>query len=262
MSTRQEIVGGFYARVSEDKRLTGRRAGQLESRTTREYIHRFAGKDSKVLEIGAGTGRYSIALALEGMDVMAVELFDCNLSVLKENGKGIANLHALQGDGTNLKMLEDASFDVTLCFGPMYHLYEAAEVHKAIGEAIRVTKPGGVILFAFLSVYGIMFANYLYGNWNDGITENFMEDYKVKHFKEQLFTGYDIVEFEELFTAKPVEKITVTGVDGPLEALEEHGELAMSDEDFDSFAKWYLSVCEKRELLGDTNHLLYICRKK
>lgn len=262
MSTRQEIVGGFYARVSEDKRLTGRRAGQLEYRTTMEYIHRYAGKDSKVLEIGAGTGRYSIALAREGMDVTAVELLDCNLSVLKENGKGIANLHALQGDGTNLEMLKDASFDVTLCFGPMYHLYEAADVHKAIDEAIRVTKPGGVILYAFLSVYGIMFANYLYGNWNDGITENFTEDYKVKHFKEQLFTGYDIVEFEKLFTEKPVEKITVTGVDGQLEALEEHGELAMSDEDFDSFAKWYLSVCEKRELLGDTNHLLYICRKK
>jgi len=261
MSTRQEIVGSFYGKVNEDKRLSRSRAGQLEYRTTMEYVHRYAGKDSKVLEIGAGTGRYSVTLAQEGMDVTAVELFDCNLSVLKENGKGIANLHALQGDGTNLKMLEDASFDVTLCFGPMYHLYEAADVHKAIDEAIRVTKPGGVILFAFLSVYGIMFANYLYGNWNDGITENFTEDYKVKHFKEQLFTGYDIVEYEELFTAKPVEKITVTGVDGQLEALEEHGELAMSDEDFDSFAKWYLSVCEKRELLGDTNHLLYICRK-
>ena len=262
MSTRQEIVGGFYAQVSEDKRLMRNRAGQLEYRTTMEYIHRYADKDSKVLEIGAGTGRYSIALAKEGMDVTAVELFDCNLSVLKENGKGIEKLHALQGDGTELSMLEDASFDVTLCFGPMYHLYEAADVHKAIDEAIRVTKPGGVILFAFLSVYGIMFANYLYGNWRVGEEENFTKDYKTKHFKEQLFTGYDIVEFEELFSKKPVEKITVTGVDGQIEALEQHGELAMSDEDFESFAKWYLSVCEKRELLGDTNHLLYICKKK
>ena len=41
----------------------------------------------------------------------------------------------------------------------MYHLFEAEDVNRAIDEAIRVTKPGGVILFAFISVYAIMYAN-------------------------------------------------------------------------------------------------------
>ena len=36
----------------------------------------------------------------------------------------------------------------------------------------------------------------------------------------------------------------------------------ITDEDFEAFAAWYLTFAEKRELLGHTNHLLYICRKR
>ena len=135
-------------------------------------------------------------------------------------------------------------------------------INRAIDEAIRVTKPGGVILFAFISVFAIMYADYFYGRWTDGQEMNFTEDYKVKHFKEQLFTGYDVTEFEELFQKKPVEWITTTGVDGLLEPIEKRPDFSLSDEDFKALAEWYLAFSEKRELLGTTNHLLYICRKR
>lgn len=262
MSTRQEIISGFYGRSDEDRRLFGTRHGQLEYRTTMTYIRRYAGRDPKVLEIGAGTGRYSVALAREGMDVTAVELVESNLAVLKENGRGLGCLRAFQGDATDLSGLADGAFDLTLSLGPMYHLYGTEEVDRAIDEAVRVTRPGGVIMFAFMSVFGIMYANYFAGNWAAGQEESFTGDYRVKHFKEQLFTGYDIVEFEGLFTGKPVEWITTAGTDGLLEALEERADFSITDSDFDAFAAWYLAFSEKRELLGNTNHLLYICRKK
>ena len=63
MSTREEIVSGFYDRSDEDKRLKRSRHGQLEYITTMSYIHRYVNKQSKILEVGAGTGRYSVALA-------------------------------------------------------------------------------------------------------------------------------------------------------------------------------------------------------
>ncbi len=260
--SRKEIVSSFYGQTDEDGRLQRSRHGQLEFCTTMSYIHRYAAGGSKVLEIGAGTGRYSAALAKEGMDVTAVELVESNLAVLRENAKGLENLRAFQGDATDLGRFSDDSFDVTLVLGPMYHLYEAEEVNRAIDEAVRVTKPGGVMLFAFISVYAIMYANYLYGNWAFGQEENFTDDYRVRHFKEQLFTGYDVTEFEELFAGKPVEWITTAGTDGLLEPLEERSDFRIPDEDFDAFAAWYLAFAEKRELLGSTNHLLYICRKK
>lgn len=262
MVTRKEIVKSFYDRTDEDGRLQKNRHGQLEYRTTMTYIHRYAGIGSKILEVGAGTGRYSIALAKEGMDVTAVELVESNLAVLRENSMGLENIKSYQGDATDLTRFADDSFDVTLVFGPMYHLYEADEVNRAIDEAIRVTKPGGVMLFAFLSVFAIMYANYFYGNWAAGQEENFTVDYQVKHFKEQLFTGYDVTEFEKLFQEKPVDWITTTGADGLVEPIEERPDFSLSDDDFKAFAEWYLAFSEKRELLGCTSHLLYICRKR
>ena len=261
MDTREEIVSGFYAQANEDTRLRRSRHGQLEYATTMAYIHRYADSRSRVLEVGAGTGRYAISLAREGMDVTAVELVESNLAVLRENSRGIDNLASFQGDATDLSRFADNSFDVTLLLGPMYHLYETEEVNSAIDEAIRVTRPGGVILFAFISVYAVMYANYLQGNWAAGQEENFTPDYRVRHFKEQLFTGYDVAEFERLFEAKPVAWITTAGVDGPLEPIEDREDFLIRDEDFDAFAAWYLHFAEKRELLGNTNHLLYICRK-
>ncbi len=262
MSTRKEILSSFYDQYNEDGRTMRSRHGQLEYYTTMTYIHRYANRRSKILEVGAGTGRYSISLAGEGMDVTAVELVESNLAVLRENSKGIANIQSFQGDATDLSRFQDNTFDITLVFGPMYHLYETEEVNCAIDEAIRVTKPGGVILFAFISVFAIMYANYFYGNWAEGQAENFTEDYQVRHFKEQLFTGYDVAEFESLFQEKPVEWITTTGVDGLMEPLEKRPDFSVSDEDFRALAEWYLAFSEKRELLGTTNHLLYICRKQ
>jgi SAM-dependent methyltransferase len=227
-----------------------------------DYIHRFAGKDSKILEIGAGTGRYSIALAKEGFDVTSVELVENNLNILKKNSEGLKNIHAYQGDALDLSRFSDETFDVTLVFGPMYHLYESGDVNKAIDEALRVTKKNGIILFAFISVFAIMSANYLYGNWAAGEEENFTKDYKIRHFEEQLFTGYDITEFEALFKDKPVEHITTAGVDWILEAIQKREDFSFSDEDFEKFKRWYLAFAENREMLGATNHLLYICRRR
>ena len=256
-----EIISSFYNQVDEDSRLQRSRHGQLEYAVTMHYIHRFIKPGAEVLEVGAGTGRYSIALAKEGMNVTAVELVESNLSILRKNSEGIRSLRSFQGDATNLSQFDDQTFDMTLVLGPLYHLYDADDVQKAIDEAVRVTKKNGVILFAFLSVYGIMYDNYFQGNWAAGQEENFTKDYRVRHFKEQLFTGYDIKEFESLFDGKPVQWITTAGTDGIVEAIEDRTDFKITDEDFPAFVDWYLAFSEKRELLGATSHLLYICRK-
>ncbi len=262
MSKRVEIVSTFYDRIDEDARLGQSRQGQLEYITTMNYITRFAKEGDKILEIGAGTGRYSIALAKEGYDVTAVELVESNLEVLKKNSSGLKNIQSFQGDALDLGRFKDDTFDVTLVFGPMYHLYEEKEVHRALEEAIRVTKKDGIIFVAFLSVYAILFDNYLQGNLADGLEENFTKNYKVRHFEEQLFTGYDIVEFEQLMDGVGVEHITTAAMDSVLELAEGRSDFVMSEEDFALFAKYHLVTCEKRELLGASSHLLYVCRKE
>ena len=261
---RTEIISAFYDRINEDARLTKSRQGQLEYIVTMNYIHKFLKEKDRVLEIGAGTGRYSIALAKEGFAVSSVELVESNLDALRKNAQGLCNIEAYLGDALNLERFADDSFDMTLSLGPMYHLYDAKDQHKALDEAIRVTKPGGVIFVAFLSAHAIICTNYLY-NWMStiqGLKENFDSDYKVRHFKEQLFTGFDIVEFEDLFADKETDHIATVAVDNVLEVAEQREDFSMTDEEFAAFADYQLHICEKREMLGNSSHLLYICRKR
>jgi ubiquinone/menaquinone biosynthesis C-methylase UbiE len=258
------MINKFYRQINEDDRLLKTRQGQLEYRITMNYIHRFLKNGDNVLEIGAGTGRYSVALAQEGFQVTAIELVESNLDMLKKNAAGLSNIEAIQGDALDLSRLRDHSFDLTLFFGPMYHLYEKEDQLRAIDEAVRVTKPGGVIMAAFLSAHAIICSNYLY-DWLpavQGIRENFDSEYNVRHFKEQLFTGFDICEFEALFGNKNVDHITTVAADNVLEIAEKREDFSMTDEDFEVFADYQLHVCEKREMLGNSSHLIYICKKQ
>ena len=259
---RIENLNYIYGQFDEDKRLTGSRQGQLEYFITMNYINKFAKPGDKILDIGAGTGRYSVELAKRGCYVSAVELVESNLEILKKNAKGLNNIEAFHGDALKLDRFKNENFDVTLLFGPMYHLYEENEWHKALDEAIRVTKKGGVILTAFLSVHAIMVNNYLSGDFKEGIEKNFDKSYKVKHFMEQMFTGFEIEEFENLFSGKPVDYIATVATDSILEMAEKNSDFKMSDEDFKEFSKYQLNFCEKREMLGLSSHLLHICRKK
>ena len=72
-----------------------------------KYIHEYLGGDTtkKILDIGAGTGKYSVALAEEGYDVSAVELVKHNLGLLKAKNSSVK---AYQGNALNsddLKMI-------------------------------------------------------------------------------------------------------------------------------------------------------------
>jgi len=68
-------VTDFYNQYNEEDRLK-RRTGQVEYLTTSKYIHNYIKPTDKIIEIGAGTGAYSIPLAEEGYDVTAVELVE------------------------------------------------------------------------------------------------------------------------------------------------------------------------------------------
>ena len=72
----------FYSVCDEDNRLLSRH-GQVEYLTTMKYIHECIDgmDDPSILEVGAGTGRYSVTLAKEDYRVTAVELVKHNLEV-------------------------------------------------------------------------------------------------------------------------------------------------------------------------------------
>ena len=98
----QELIN-YYNKFNEDKRLNSRH-GQVEFITTMHYIHEFLKdkKEAKILEVGAGCGRYSIALANESYDVTALELVKHNLRVIEKKSDKV---HAILGNAIDLSRL-------------------------------------------------------------------------------------------------------------------------------------------------------------
>ena len=112
-----------------------------------------------------------------------------------------------------------------------------------------------------------MYTNYLIeqcGDMKFGLEENYTKDYQVKHFPEQLFTGFDITEFEELVDKTSLKRIKTLATDGVIELVEIGGgsNFNLSDENFEAYKKYHLAMCEKRELLGSSNHLIVICNNQ
>ena len=108
----------YYNRYNEEGRLLSRH-GQVEYLTTMKYIEEsLAGIETPaILEVGAGTGRYSVALAKQGLRVTAVELVEHNLDVLRSKLDGTEPITAMQGNALDLSFLPDDAFDLTLVLG-------------------------------------------------------------------------------------------------------------------------------------------------
>lgn len=143
-----DYLKSFYEAKDEDVRLLTRR-GNVEFQTTVRYIEKYLKKGMRVLEIGAGTGRYSHYFARCGYTVDAVELIPHNVDVFRKNTEAEENVTVSQGDARDLSRYPDETFDITLSLGPMYHLYTDADKEKALAEAIRVTKKGGLLFVAY-----------------------------------------------------------------------------------------------------------------
>lgn len=134
----KEVIN-YYNTYDEDRRLT-RKSRLPEYLITMKYIKKYLKPNSKILEIGAGTGRYSIALADMGYEIDAVELVPHNIEIMQKKVKSEHRINIYQGNACDLSFVESESYDIVLLLGPMYHLFNNEDKHKAICEAIRQQK--------------------------------------------------------------------------------------------------------------------------
>lgn len=267
----------YYNKFNEEKRLNSRH-GQVEYRVSMKYIHaalneaaakkrisdinggdvKDINRQIKLLDIGAGTGRYSVALAEEGYDVTAVELVKYNLGILK---KKASSVKALQGNAVNLKKLENSSFDVTLLFGPMYHLFGFEDKCRALREAKRVTKPDGVILAAYcMNEYSVI----TYGFKERHVLEcmeqgRFTEDFGTISSPDKLYDYMRIEDIDALNKAVGLKRVKIISPDGPANYMRPFLN-QLSDEEFEAFVQYQMAVCERPDLIGAGAHTVDIVK--
>ncbi len=258
-----EILTQHYESHDEEGRLLSRH-GQVEYTTTMKYIRACAkAADAKrILEVGAGTGRYCVPLAREGFDVTAIELVEHNLDVLRQKLTGSEKLTALQGNALDLSRFADGSFDLVLLLGPMYHLFTFEDKQKALAEAVRVTKKGGDILVAYCmnepTVIQYVFQR---GNLRE-VLENHMltADWHCVSEPKEVFELVRTEDIAALDATVDVTREKLVATDGATNYIKEYID-AMDDFTFGKWVEYHLSVCERQDLIGASHHTLDILRK-
>ncbi len=136
----------YYELDEEHHRLFRDGPGKLERVRTEDILQRFLPDRGTVLDIGGGPGHYADWLAQRGYDV---ELFDPMPGHI-ERASRLGGFSAQLGDARSVDR-PDSYADIVLMLGPLYHLIDVAERASALTEALRVLKPGGVIIGAGIS---------------------------------------------------------------------------------------------------------------
>lgn len=247
----------YYNKFNEDKRLNTKH-GNIEFITAINYIHKYIKKNDKILDIGAGTGKYSIYFHNEGYDVTALELVKHNLRVLQKNEP---NIKSFQGNALNLKF-PDNSFDIVLLFGPMYHLISFEDKLKALNEAKRVLKPNGYIFISYCTnEYAVITHGFIENNINDSIKNKMLnKDFKITPKEDDLYSFVRLEDINKLNELANLKRIKILSHDGPTEYIKKCVN-KMDDETYKNYINYHLNTCERPELLGAGRHILDIVSK-
>lgn len=263
METNQYLID-FYSNYSEDHRLTLKH-GSVEFLTTMRYIEKYINTGDRILEIGAGTGRYSHALARQGYSVDALELIDHNIEIFRQNALPNEDISITQGNAMNLSSFPDNNYDITLLLGPLYHLYSTEDKIQALREAIRVTKPGGVIFAAYVISDGCLLdEGFKRGNIS---VEEYIEKglidpltFASKSEAKDLFELVRKENIDDLMSTFHVTRLHYVASDGCALFMREAID-AMDNDTFELYMKYHFATCEREDLSGVTSHALDIFRK-
>lgn len=147
-AVREEILA-YYARGKEDARLRegGAPAGRLEFWRTQDVLRRLMpAAPARVLDVGGGSGIHAEWLARDGYEVDLLDPVPLHV----EQAARLPGVTARPGDARALPA-DDASYDVVLLLGPLYHLPERPDRVRALAEAYRVVRPGGLVVAATIN---------------------------------------------------------------------------------------------------------------
>lgn len=249
-----ERVNRTYDIFNEDVRLNHSKAARIEFLTTVHYIEKYLKEGDKILDIGAGAGEYSLYFARHGYEVSALELADANMAAFRKKLTPDDKIDLVQGNALDLSRYEDKSFDIVLLFGPLYHLKNDADKQKCIREAKRVCKDGGKIFLAFISHDFVFLTEF-------GYDANYFRngDYDKETFRlnDFPFVFHTVDAARKLLADGGVKVLHEVASDGASELLAARIN-EMNDEDYAQYLRYHFYICEKPELLGMTNHLLFV----
>jgi ubiquinone/menaquinone biosynthesis C-methylase UbiE len=163
-----QSVRDHYELADEDSRLQDSE-GMLESQRSKQIISRhLLGGGLRVLDVGGGTGPYAFWLSQQGHEVHLVDPVAKHIAIARDRNTRTASPLKLisAGDARELSY-PDNIFDCVLLMGPLYHLPELVDRIAALREAVRVLKPGALLVSSYIMRFASMI---------DGFKDNLVAD--------------------------------------------------------------------------------------
>ncbi len=121
------------------------------------YLQKFVKPRSRVLDVGAGPGRFTQVLAEMGCRVTVADISAVQLALHRNYAQKLGFESAVDErwklDVCDLSHLESESFDAVVCYGgPLSYVFDHALA--ALQECVRVCKSGGHVLVSVMSLWG------------------------------------------------------------------------------------------------------------
>ena len=258
-----EALSAYYESHNEDARFDARH-NSVEFLTTLDYIGRYLRPGDRICEIGAGSGRYSHTLARRGYSVDAVELIPRNIELFRARTEPGEDVTIREGTATDLSCFRDGTFNVTLLLGPMYHLFTEEEQRRALWEAVRITKPGGLLYVSYCMNEGtVVRFGFLGHNILPCLEAGKIDPVSFQCFSEpeDLFVLWRRETIFARTAGLPVSRLHFVGTDMFTNYFREAVD-AMSEEEFAAWLAYHRAICEREDLVGLTFHALDILKKE
>lgn len=262
METKEHLTN-FYEKFNEDGRLISKH-GMVEYLTTMRYVEKYLKPNIRILEIGAGTGRYSHTLAQMGYKVDAVELIEHNIEIFKQNTLENELVTITQGNATDLSAFKNNTYDITLLLGPLYHLFTTEDKIDALSEAIRVTKKGGVVFAAYcMGDASVLLHGFVKGNIHGLIEKCMLDTETFDTFSNpcdifELHRKEDIDKLRSKFNITQLHFVATDGYTNHMvEAVDK-----MDEQTYELYLKYHFATCERQDMIGYSHHTLDIFRKE
>lgn len=257
----------------EWKRLVATPYRTIEYEVVLHFLSRYLPPEGRIVDIGGGPGRYTVALARRGYRMTLVDAAARNIEWAKQKCASAGVIDRIDGffvqDARHLALFDDASFDAVLCMGPLYHLQRNEDRQRCLAECHRIQKANSPIFLTALPRMSYIRDALRAGTFLDSVRDH------AAAIEEIQWQGYSMhAQLPNIYFCDPAEipaQLRRAGYDC-LEIASTHGFVSFFDDQVNLAAadaqvwnrllQWIIDSCTDPAALSAADHLFAVGRKR
>lgn len=268
-----ELVKGYYTESvrAEWRRLVKNAAHRVELETTLHFLDRYLPPYALILDAGGGPGRYTIELARRGHDVVLLDMTPANLDFARRQIRRAKVQQQVtgivEGSIVDLAQFADSSFDAAICLGgPLSHVLDPADRDRAVGELLRVVKPGGIVAISVMGRLSVLALELMLFPQEIDMPLHAQIRETGSYFGGHGFTACHFFLPEELaalFEGKNATVETLVGLEGLGSRVDKAvNRTARHPERWQRWLETHYRTCTHPAVVGTSEHMLIIARRE